>query len=744
MSATTPRLLHQFAFWLALACLATGTAQARDPARPSSAPAPCSAVSTSEDAASAHANQRHAQPGTPAGSQAAVAPGVPEPASGYRAKPLVRARRFMVVAAHPLAAQAGCAVLQRGGSAVDAAVAAQMVLGLVEPQSSGLGGGAFLLHYDARRNTVTSYDGRETAPAAATEDYLRTVSEGDPAPPAPVRGAPEAPAAFNALRQSGRSVGTPGVLRMLELAYRDHGRLPWPQLLQPAIHLAAHGFAIGGRLADAIAGAQALLRTDPEAAAYFLQPDGSPKPRGSLLRNPAYAATLQTLAQDGVDAFYRGPIAASIVQKIRLTRGGQPAVPITPGLTSVDDLANYRALRRAPVCTGYRAYWVCGMGAPSSGGITVAATLGILENFDLPSLPPTGLDALGGHPQAQAVHLITEAERLAYADRNRYIADPDFVPLPGGSAAALLDKNYLRERASLIAADRSMGTAQPGEFAQVQKMGLSSAEGQGTTQITVVDARGNVVSMTSSIESSMGSFRMTHGFLLNNELTDFSVLPRDAHGPIANRVQGGKRPRSSMAPTLVFRKKPDGSSSLSDFGIVGCECAAAAHFLPASCPMVPLWGGESGKNWSRRGASSLSTPKVRQAARGGFVLATGSPGGAAIIQYVTKTLVGALDWGLSAQQATAMIDFGAANSPVTYVGGEHPNVNTAAPPGGLAGDNDALVRGLRARGHQVNLGAQSSGIATIMRTRWRGRTVLEGSADPRREGAALGDGFSAR
>jgi len=215
----------------------------------------------------------------------------------------------------PQSAQAGCAVLQRGGSAVDAAVAAQMVLGLVEPQSSGLGGGAFLLHYDARRNTVTSYDGRETAPAAATEDYLRYVSESEHAPPAPVKGAPEAPAAFNALRQSGRSVGTPGVLRMLELAYRDHGRLPWPQLLQPAIHLAAHGFAIGGRLADAIAGAQALLHTDPEAAAYFLQPDGSPKPRGSLLRNPAYAATLQTLAQDGVDAFYRGPIAASIVQK---------------------------------------------------------------------------------------------------------------------------------------------------------------------------------------------------------------------------------------------------------------------------------------------------------------------------------------------------------------------------------------------------------------------------------------------
>ncbi len=259
------------------------------------------------------------------------------------------------------------------------------------------------------------------------------------------------------------------------------------------------------------------------------------------------------------------------------------------------------------------------------------------------------------------------------------------MPLPGG----LLDKNYLRERANLITDERSMGTAQPGEFAQVPQMGSSSAEGKGTTQITVVDARGNVVSMTSSIESSMGSFRMTHGFLLNNELTDFSVLPRDAHGPIANRVQGGKRPRSSMAPTLVFRKKPDGS-------------------------------------------------------RGDFVLATGSPGGAAIIQYVTKTLVGALDWGLSAQQATAMIDFGAANGPVTYVGGEHPNVDTSAPPGGLAGDADALVRGLRARGHQVNLGAQSSGIATIMRTRYRGRPALEGSADPRREGAALGDGFSAR
>ena len=674
MSVTTLVLLRKPAFWLALACLATGTAQARDLTKPGTL-APCSAYSATDEAADTgtRIDQPRASPN--------AAPGVPEPASGYRAKPLVRARRFMVVAAHPLAAQAGCAILQRGGSAVDAAVTAQMVLGLVEPQSSGLGGGAFLLHYDARHKTVTSYDGRETAPAAATENYLRTVSESDPTPPAPVSGAPEVPSSFNALRQSGRSVGTPGVLRMLELAYQDHGRLPWPQLLQPAIDIAAHGFAIGGRLADAIAGAQVLLHTDPEAAAYFLQPDGSPKPRGSLLRNPAYAATLQTLAQDGVDAFYRGTIAASIVQKIRLTRGGQPAVPITPGLTSVDDLANYRALRRAPVCTSYRAYWVCGMGAPSSGGITVAATLGILENFDLPSLPPTALDALGGKPQAQAVHWITEAERLAYADRNRYIADPDFVSLPEG----LLDKNYLRTRASLIDAERSMGTARPGEFAQEPKMGSSSAEGKGTTQITVVDAQGNVVSMTSSIESSMGSFRMTHGFLLNNELTDFSVLPRDAHGPIANRVQGGKRPRSSMAPTLVFRKKPDGSM-------------------------------------------------------GDFMLATGSPGGAAIIQYVSKTLVGALDWGLSAQQATAMIDFGAANSPVTYVGGEHPNVNTSAPPGGLAGDADALVRGLRARGHQVDLRAQSSGIATIVRTRYRGRPVLEGSADPRREGVALGDG----
>ncbi|MDF1482405.1 gamma-glutamyltransferase family protein [Extensimonas sp. H3M7-6] len=681
MSVTTLVLLRKPAFWLALACLATGTAQARDLTKPGT-PAPCSAYSATDEAANT---------GTRTGQPRALpnaAPGVPEPASGYRAKPLVRARRFMVVAAHPLAAQAGCAVLQRGGSAVDAAVAAQMVLGLVEPQSSGLGGGAFLLHYDARRKTVTSYDGRETAPAAATEDYLRYANESDQSPPAPVNGAPEGPSSFNALRQSGRSVGTPGVLRMLELAHQDHGRLPWPQLLQPAIHLAAHGFAIGGRLADAIAGAQVLLHTDPEAAAYFLQPDGSPKPRGSLLRNPAYAATLQTLAHDGVDAFYSGSIAAGIAQKIHLTRGGQPAVPITPGLTSVDDLAHYRALRRTPVCTSYRAYWVCGMGAPSSGGITVAATLGMLENFDLPSLPPTALDALGGQPQAQAVHWVTEAERLAYADRNRYIADPDFVPLPGGSAAALLDKNYLRERAGLIAAERSMGTAQPGEFAQEPKMGSSSAEGKGTTQITVVDARGNVVSMTSSIESSMGSFRMTHGFLLNNELTDFSVLPRDAHGPIANRVQGGKRPRSSMAPTLVFHQKPDGSM-------------------------------------------------------GDFMLATGSPGGAAIIQYVSKTLVGALDWGLSAQQATALIDFGAANSPVTYVGGEHPNVHTTAPAGGLPGDADALVRGLRARGHQIDLRAQSSGIATIMRTRYRGRPVLEGSADPRREGAALGDGFPA-
>lgn len=609
-------------------------------------------------------------------------PGAPEPASGYRARNLVSAKSYMVVSANPYASMAGCEVLKRGGSAVDAAVAMQMVLGLVEPQSSGLGGGGFMLHYDAKTRKIASYDGRETAPAAATSDYLRTISDTNTAPPLPVLAAPESGASFNLLRQSGRSIGTPGVVRMLELAYKDHGSLPWQDLFTSAVALASDGFLISGRLATAIEGSKTLLQTDPEAAAYFLNDDGTAKALGSVIRNPAYASTLKQLASGGANALYTGPISENIVKKIKMTRGGKPDFAITPGLTELSDLANYQAKRRDPVCTTYRNYWVCGMGAPSSGGIAVAQTLGMLENFYLADHKPTGLDINGGKPSVMGVHLVSEAERLAYADRNRYLADTDFVALPGGSPAALLNKDYLRSRASLIDFSRSMGTAVPGTFASTATAS-SVAEGKGTTHMSIVDKRGNVVVMTSTIESGMGSFRMTHGFLLNNQLTDFSVQASDASGPIANSVAANKRPRSSMAPTLVFKMNPDGSM-------------------------------------------------------GDFLMGTGSPGGATIIQYVVKTLVGVLDWGLNAQQATSMVDFGATNSATTQVGGEHPNVNASAPAGGLAGGNDTLVTGLRALGHAVSVNAQSSGISTIVKT---SANVLEGGADPRREGIVLGDTF---
>ncbi len=598
-------------------------------------------------------------PGTPGEN------GAPEIATGFAAKTVTTARSFMVVANNPLASKAGCDVLKKGGTAVDAAVAVQMVLNLVEPQSSGIGGGAFMLHYNAATQAVTSYDGRETAPAAATENYLRWISAAQQTTPLP-----------NA-RSSGRSIGTPGVLHMLESAHKDGGRLSWKELFDPAIAIANDGFKISPRMFASVAGSAASLARDPDSKAYFLNADGTAKAQGTLLKSPALAATFRAIADGGAAAFYSGAIAQDIVDKIADTTGG-----ITPGLTTLADLAAYRSKKREPVCSTYRAYWVCGMGPPSSGGLTVAQALGVLENFDLSPYRPSAMDVNGGKPIAAGVHLVAEAERLAYADRDKYIADTDFVPLPGGSTAAMLDKAYLKSRSGLINLTRSMGTAQPGNLGPTS-FGLHppSAE-NGTTHVTIVDARGNVVSLTTTVESGFGSFHMAKGgFLLNNQLTDFSAAPTDATGAvIANRVAAGKRPRSSMAPTLVFRIAPDKS-------------------------------------------------------RGDFVMATGSPGGATIIQYVAKTLIGVLDWGMDAQQATSMVAFGASNSATTNVGSEHPNVDIS---NGAAGD--ALITGLRALGHTVGTAAQSSGLSTVVRRFGAdGALVLDGGADPRREGAALGD-----
>lgn len=611
-------------------------------------------------------------------------PAIPEPQSGYKVgKKAVTARSYMVVTANPRATQAGCEVLRDGGSAADAAVAVQMVLGLVEPQSSGVGGGAFVLHYNAASRTVQSYDGRETAPAAATENYLRWVSATDQTTPKPELGSQ-----FANVRASGRAIGTPGAVRVLELVHQDHGRKAWSTLFQPGIKLATDGFPISGRMAAAIAGARNDLLRDPDATAYFLNPDLTPKALGATIKNPDYAATLTAIAQGGANAFYTGPIAQSIVNKIKVTSGGvTTTVAITPGLTEMSDLANYQAVRRPAVCSTYRDYWVCGMGPPSSGGIAVGQTLGILENFNLSQYPPTAINGEGGKPSVMGVHLISEAERLAYADRNKYVADTDFVPLPGNGVSSMLDKNYLKARASLISTTKSMGTAQPGTFPAATPQGISTQEGKGTTHVSIVDRNGNALVMTTTIESGMGSFHFTRGFLLNNQLTDFSFDPSDASGPIANSIGPLKRPRSSMAPTLVFGKASDGS-------------------------------------------------------RGDFVMATGSPGGATIIQFVTKTIVGALDWKLDAQQATSLVNFGAANSATTGVGGEHPAIDATN-----NGNADPLVTGLRALGHTVSVAAQSSGVSTIMRTS-SGSVVpvptLTGGADPRREGLVLGDVIPAR
>ncbi|WP_199253643.1 gamma-glutamyltransferase [Mycolicibacterium mengxianglii] len=581
----------------------------------------------------------------------------PEVATGYRdAMTAVRTGHYSVVSANPLATHAACEVLRDGGTAADAVVAAQAVLGLVEPQSSGVGGGGFLLYYDALSDTVQAYDGRETAPAAATENYLRWVDAVDRTEPKPDA------------RASGRSIGVPGVVRMLQDVHDEHGKTPWPELFAPAVTLADNGFDISARLAAAIADAAPELRVDAAAAQYFLNGDGSPKGAGTRLTNPAYAKTLGVIAT-GAQGFYTGDIAEAIVTAAADTSGGR-----TPSLMTVDDLAGYTVKKREALCSPYRGKEVCGMPPPSSGGIAVAATLGILEHFAMNEHGPTDVDPNGGRPSVLGVHLISEAERLAYADRDKYVADTDFIPLPGGTPETLLGADYLAGRAALISEQRTMGTAEPGEF------GAPSAppppvQEHGTSHISVVDSHGNAASFTTTVESAFGSFHMVDGFLLNNQLTDFSAEPAGPDGvPVANRVEPGKRPRSSMAPTLVFDEAATG--------------------------------------------------------RGPLYAVLGSPGGSVIIQFVVKTLVGMLDWGLDPQQAVSSVDFGAANTPETNVGGEHPAIDVSD-----NGDHDPLVQGLRELGHQVDLADQSSGLSAIVRA----DPGWIGGADPRREGVVMGD-----
>lgn len=631
-----------------LAALAVGlTGCGGNNAPPPHAAGPCEIVPNGAPTSQAH-------PGPPSSRNLSASP---ETATGYRSDmTVVRTVHYAVATANPLSTQAACRVLRDGGTAADAMVVAQAVLGLVEPQSSGIGGGGFAVYYDARAGSVQAYDGRETAPAAATENYLRWIGDNDHATPRPDA------------RASGRSIGVPGIPRMLELVHHDHGRTPWRDLFSAATALADNGFDVSPRLAAAIVDSAAQLHADPQARAYFLNPDGGPKGAGTRLTNPAYAKTLSAIASSGVNAFYTGDIAHDIVAEAGDATGGR-----SPSLMTNDDLAGYVAKKRDPLCTTYRGRQVCGMPTPSSGGVAVAATLGILEHFPMGDYPPTNVDLNGGRPSVLGVHLISEAERLAYADRDKYVADADFVALPGGSLATLIDPGYLAGRAALISPQHSMGTAKPGDFG----MPGAAPPGRehGTSHVSIIDSYGNAAAFTTTVESPFGSFHMVDGFVLNNQLTDFAANPRAADGSlVANRVQPGKRPRSSMAPTLVFDAAPAG--------------------------------------------------------RGALYAVTGSPGGSTIIQYVVKTLVAMLDWGLNPQQAVSLVDFGADNSPQTNVGGEDPEINRSD-----NGDHDPLVAGLRALGHQVNLTDQSSGLSAITRS----SSQWTGGADPRREGAVMGD-----
>jgi gamma-glutamyltranspeptidase/glutathione hydrolase len=520
-------------------------------------------------------------------------PLAPESASGFRTDLRTQhAEKYMAAAANPLAAEAGREMLRRGGSAIDAAIAMQAVLTLVEPQSSGIGGGALIVLWDGK--TVRTYDGRETAPAGATEKlFLQANGQ---------------PMGFTQAQIGGRSVGTPGVLRALELAHQKHGRLPWAQLFEPAIRLAEQGFAISPRLHQLIAADSSMPRS-PEMMAYFRNADGSPKAVGTNLKNPALAALFKRIAHEGPDALYKGPVAEEIAARVQ----GHA----NPGSLSLTDLAHYQAKERTPLCTDYKRWQVCGMPPPSSGGIAVAQILGTLQALEtrdkrlaLAPLKPVKTTAPAGiEPDPQAVHLISEAERLAYADRAQYVADTDFVPVP---VKGLVDPAYLISRAALIG-ERSMGTAKPGTppGIQVAYSPDRSPLRISTSQVVAVDDSGGAVSMTTTIESAFGSHIMVQGFMLNNEMTDFSFTPEENGQKVANRVEPGKRPRSSMAPTLIFDRQS-----------------------------------------------------------GEFLATVGSPGGSQIIEYVAKSTIGLLDWNLDAQAAINLPNFGSRNGPTELEQGQ--------------------------------------------------------------------------
>jgi len=483
-----------------------------------------------------------------------------------RVQASVAAPQTMAAAAHPLAVEAGLEMLRRGGSAVDAAIAAQMMLGVVEPHASGIGGGGFLLHYDGATQTIAVYDGREAAPAGAS--------------PAMFLDAGGKPLGFREAVASGISVGVPGVLAMLELAHREHGKLAWRELFEPAIATARDGFAVPPRLATWL-GRMPGLRQEPAIAALYFHADGSPRKQGERIANPDLAETMRLIAEQGAGVFYRGALAAEMVDRVRHH--------VRPGTLSLADLSEYRPIKREALCGPYRVWVVCGMPPPSSGGIAVLQVLTLLEPFEIWREAPNSL---------RSIHLIAEASRLAFADRDRYVADPAFVKVP---VEGLLSPAYLAERRQLMSPDRSMGKIGPGVPPGYVE--------RGTSHLSIVDRWGNAVSFTTTIEAPFGSQIMVRGFLLNNELTDFSALPEVDGKAIANRVEPGKRPRSSMSPTLVLDR-------------------------------------------DRR-----------------LVAAVGSAGGSRIIGDTLHALIGMLDWNLSASAALAQPRVIRANGPTELEAG---------------------------------------------------------------------------
>jgi gamma-glutamyltranspeptidase/glutathione hydrolase len=577
----------------------------------------------------------------------------PELPSAISAKKGVAAQTYAIATANPLASQAGLEMLQAGGSAVDAAIAAQMVLALVEPQSSGLGGGAFLLHFDGKK--TQAFDGRETAPAGVTPS-LFLQSDGKAMP-------------FQQAVVGGRSVGTPGVLRMLSMAHAQHGKLPWARLFAPAIALASNGFAVSPRMAGLLQ-AETALKSDRFAASYFYDTHGQAWPAGHRLRNPELAAVLQAIATQGSDAVMTGAVAQAMVQAVHKH-------PTNPGTLTLQDLANYTPVLREPLCMRYRVdkssqvaaknYRICGMPPPSSGMVAIGQILGILQQTQA-HVHPFDPDT----PRSDWLHLYAESAKLAFADRAQFIADPAFVAAPGSGWNSLLAPAYLAQRAQSIQAQGpAMKNVQPGNpgFVKVSYAPMPHQTEYGTSHLSIVDRFGNAVAMTTTIEDAWGARVMVNrgvglegGFLLNNQLTDFSFTPASANGlPIANRVEPGKRPRSSMSPTLVF---DDDSGQL--------------------------------------------------------LMSLGSPGGALIIHFTAKTLLGLLNGGLNAQSAIDVANFGTLGGPLFLEQNRFPN---------------ASIENLKALGHEVIQVPMPSGLQAIVRTPqgWLG------GADPRREGVVLGD-----